>query len=145
MHSLYNLVLCFSLVAISLGQGITSGKHHCCHAFPNSNPDKDITVPYRFAYILFPGFEALDVFGPLDVLNSLSLTTKINLTLIADTLEPVANGKVSWWTSPVNATFGESVVPTHTFANPPSDIDVLVVPGGLGTRAPDGSLNVCLC
>lgn len=33
-----------------------------------------------------------------------------------------------------NSSFGESIVPTHTFDNAP-ELDVLIVPGGLGTRA----------
>ncbi|PVH73400.1 class I glutamine amidotransferase-like protein [Cadophora sp. DSE1049] len=92
-------------------------------------------VPTRFGYILFPGFQALDVFGPLDALNLLSLQYTINLTLLSTTLDPVATEKTSWWKSPINSTFGESVLPTHTFDTAP-ELDVLIVPGGLGTRAP---------
>jgi transcriptional regulator GlxA family with amidase domain len=85
--------------------------------------------------IVFPNFEALDVFGPLDVLNVLSFKNTLNLSIIASTLDPVS-------TAPrvmnlFNSTFSESVVPTHTFAAPPPDLEVLLVPGGGGTRAPD--------
>jgi putative intracellular protease/amidase len=37
----------------------------------------------------------------------------------------------------MGTTFGESIVPTHTFDSPPSNLEVLIVPGGIGTRAPD--------
>jgi transcriptional regulator GlxA family with amidase domain len=37
----------------------------------------------------------------------------------------------------VGSNFSESVLPTHTYANPPTNLDVLLVPGGAGTRAPD--------
>ncbi|CAL3962895.1 hypothetical protein PZA11_000072 [Diplocarpon coronariae] len=99
------------------------------------------TLPYRFGYVLFPGFQALDVFGPLDALNLLSLTRNINLTLIAETLEPVHTDRLEWLASASNATFGEAIVPTHTFDTAPADIDVLVVPGGLGVRAQDPLLD----
>ncbi|PVH82148.1 class I glutamine amidotransferase-like protein [Cadophora sp. DSE1049] len=90
--------------------------------------------------IVFPGFQALDVFGPLDALNVLAFTTKINLTVIADTLDPVSTNKVSWTNSSVGATFGETILPSHTFANAPP-LDVLMIPGGLGTRAPGTGLD----
>jgi transcriptional regulator GlxA family with amidase domain len=98
------------------------------------------TAPTRFGYILFPGVEALDVFGPLEALNLLSLTTYLNLTLIAETLDPVSTHLPPWATNLVNATFAESVLPTHTFETAP-DLGVLIVPGGPGTRAPSPILN----
>lgn len=42
--------------------------------------------------------------------------------------------------NPFNSTFGHSSVPTHTFANAPP-LDILIVPGGIGTRAPAPSLD----
>ncbi|KAK7442060.1 hypothetical protein VKT23_016336 [Stygiomarasmius scandens] len=39
-----------------------------------------------------------------------------------------------------NSNFSESVVPTATFDNPPENLDVLLIPGGMGTRAPDADL-----
>ncbi|KAM5454223.1 hypothetical protein MaudCBS49596_002236 [Microsporum audouinii] len=92
----------------------------------------------HYAVILFEGFQALDVFGPLDALNITSLDNGIKLSIIGPTLSPVStkppplptvNLKPGWG-------FSESVVPTHTYADPPTDIDVLIVPGGLGTSDP---------
>ncbi|KAF7561029.1 hypothetical protein G7046_g3109 [Stylonectria norvegica] len=76
------------------------------------------------------GFQALDVFGPLDVLNVLSKTTSLELSIIASTLDPVST-QIS---GPNGASVGQSVVPTHTFHSPPNDLEVLLVPGGMGTR-----------
>jgi len=98
------------------------------------------TVPTRFGYVLFPGFEVLDVFGPLEALNLLPLQYAINLTLIADTLSPVTNLGISPTSNPLNSTFHEFVLPTHTFETAPP-LDVLIVPGGVGTRAPVPLLN----
>ncbi|KAH6911501.1 DJ-1/PfpI family protein [Coprinopsis sp. MPI-PUGE-AT-0042] len=89
--------------------------------------------PTRFGVMLFPAFQALDVFGPLDVLNTIYFSyPNITLSVLARTLNPVSTTPIT-----MNTTFGQTVVPTHTFAAPPSDLEVLVVPGGLGTRNPD--------
>jgi len=94
-------------------------------------------IPVNYGMVLFPGFQALDVFGPLDILNTLSFTYPIHLSLIASTLDPVTTRTTR---SSQGSNFSESVVPTHTFANPPKDLEVLFVPGGLGTRAPEPAL-----
>ncbi|EMR65550.1 putative family protein [Eutypa lata UCREL1] len=91
------------------------------------------TPPKKFGVVLFPGFQALDVFGPLDILNLLSkYTPQLELYILSKTLYPV----------PTKAyvkgfEMSQSVVPTHTFDNAPDDIEVLLVPGGFGTRQPD--------
>ncbi|TKX27584.1 hypothetical protein C1H76_0008 [Elsinoe australis] len=93
-----------------------------------------LVEPLNIAVLLFPAFQALDVFGPLDALNILSQTIPLNLHILASTLSPVSTKPLTLTT---RSNFSESVVPTHTFDSPPSDIDVLLVPGGLGTRSPD--------
>ncbi|XPS72245.1 hypothetical protein M3J09_004412 [Ascochyta lentis] len=75
-------------------------------------------LPTHFAMLLIPHFQALDVFGPLDVLNTLSMLygnkTAMTLTLLSKTMDPVGttikgmHGK---------SNFGEEVLPTNTFAN----------------------------
>jgi transcriptional regulator GlxA family with amidase domain len=91
------------------------------------------TEPINYAVALFPGFQALDVFGPLDALNILSRWKGINLSVIARTLEPVSTRVPDADKFPVTSNFYESIVPTHTYDNPPVDIDILIVPGGRGT------------
>ncbi|KAI0164057.1 class I glutamine amidotransferase-like protein [Xylariaceae sp. FL1272] len=83
----------------------------------------------RFGLVLFPGFQALDVFGPMDALNILSAAKPLTLSVVAATLDPVPTKLESSSTG-----IGQSVVPTHTFDNCPEDIEVLLVPGGQGTR-----------
>ncbi|KAH8742560.1 class I glutamine amidotransferase-like protein [Diaporthe sp. PMI_573] len=93
------------------------------------------TLPNKFGIVLFPTFQALDVFGPLDILNMLSLWHPMNLSIIAHTLDPVSTA-FNQSLNVVGSSFHETVVPTHTFANPPTDLDVLIVPGGWGASAP---------
>lgn len=98
-----------------------------------TKPPPTPTVPTRFGVVLFPAFQAIDVFGPLEALNILSETHHMSLSLIATTLSPVSTG---FSIPKVNSNFSESVVPTHTFATAPA-LDVLIVPGGQGTRFED--------
>lgn len=85
--------------------------------------------PKKYAVALFEGFQALDVFGPLDALNFLSKETPLELYVLAQTLEPVTTRLEG-----SDLTIGQSIVPTHTFDTAPDDIEVLLVPGGIGTR-----------
>ncbi|KAK2595260.1 hypothetical protein QQS21_007047 [Conoideocrella luteorostrata] len=85
--------------------------------------------PVNYGVLLFPGFQALDAFGPLDALNFLSRRTHIKFSVIAPTLDPVST------TDPAAPhTIGQHVVPTHSLNRLPEDLEVLLVPGGLGTR-----------
>ena len=86
--------------------------------------------PTKYGVLLFPGFQLLDVCGPLDMLNLLAVTTEWGATLyiIAETMEPVH-------TRPGQA-LSQTMLPTHTFDTCPDDMEVLLVPGGFGLRTP---------
>lgn len=99
-----------------------------CAAVDNSS------LPVNFGVLVFPAFQALDVFGPLDTLNMLSLLHRMNLYVIAETLDPVSTSPRSPAMNTTGSNFGERIVPTHTFATAPA-LDVLIIPGGAGTRA----------
>ncbi|KAF7121771.1 hypothetical protein CNMCM5793_009324 [Aspergillus hiratsukae] len=101
----------------------------------------------HYAMLLFPGFEALDVFGPLEVLNVLSERTQIHLSLLASTLAAVSTRSPDPAAHRVGSICAQEVLPTGTFADfstetqtPLADakgtINVLIVPGGAGTRFP---------
>lgn len=66
----------------------------------------------------------------------LSSQFKINLFILAETMDPVSTKARSAAMNPLGSNCGQSIVPTHTFHNAPP-LDVLIVPGGLGTRSPD--------
>jgi hypothetical protein len=68
-----------------------------------------------------------DVFGPLDILYLLSWDHFMNVSIISATMDPVTTHPGSNFTiSP----FATLLQPTHTFENPPKDLDVLIIPGG---------------
>jgi len=98
-----------------------------------------LPLPTHISIILFPGFQLLDAAGPLDALNLLSRTHTLHLSIIAASLDPVPTA--SWAQNDVGSRFSQSIVPTHTFANPPPQIDMLLLPGGMGARGPDESAN----
>jgi len=93
---------------------------------PNPKP------PTKIGVILFPGFQLLDVAGPIDALNILSMTRTLHLSILAATLDPVSTRHHA--TATTGSDFAQSIVPTHTFDNPPEDLEVLIIPGGIGAR-----------
>jgi cyclohexyl-isocyanide hydratase len=67
--------------------------------------------------VLYPGFTALDLVGPQYFFASL-LGAQVLLVSAVDSLDPVASDT------------GLAIVPTHTLASCPMDLDLLFVPGG---------------
>lgn len=84
--------------------------------------------PVKYAVALFPGFQLLDVAGPLDVLAVLAQQVPVEVYVLAATLAPVTSRTAR------PGSVGQEIVPTHTFATAPDDIEVLLIPGGGGTR-----------
>ncbi|MGH7893468.1 MAG: DJ-1/PfpI family protein, partial [Candidatus Binatia bacterium] len=71
--------------------------------------------------LLFPEFELLDVFGPLEAFGHLLMRDHYRLLLVAEQAGPVPSAQ------------GARAVADHGFADSPR-LDVLLVPGGIGTR-----------
>lgn len=90
----------------------------------------------NWGVVLFRAFDGQDIFGPLDALQLLAFQRQMNLYLIAETLDPVTSEPASSAMNSKNSSFWPIILPTHTFANVP-ELDVLLVPGGAGVRAPD--------
>ena len=74
--------------------------------------------------VLFPGFELLDVFGPLEAYGILK--GAFELRLIAERAGPVASAQ------------GPRAIAEHQLADAPP-LDVMLVPGGTGTRTEVGN------
>lgn len=88
-------------------------------------------IPKSYGVLLYPYFEVLDIAGPIEALNTLHRLPgyeDMTFSYIAQTKEPVIPG-------PDRAdsfTGRQLYLPTHTFADAPQ-LDVLLVPGGMGT------------
>ncbi|KFA66937.1 hypothetical protein S40285_05760 [Stachybotrys chlorohalonatus IBT 40285] len=98
------------------------------------------TIPLRIAMVLFPSFTSLDAFGPLNVLNLLSLQHNMTLQMVSADMRPVSvdrtiiDGVVGGMgASSASPYFTEYVLPDATFENATRP-DVIIIPGGAGTR-----------
>ena len=131
-------VLVHFLALNALVQGIpTSIEGHTGEAV-DGGLNETSKLPVHYAVVVFPAFQALDVFGALDIFNTLAINYTMHLSIISETLNPVFSSDKL----PVEpGDFGESILPTHTFAHPPEKIDVLLVPGGVGSFAEGSTLD----
>jgi len=77
------------------------------------------TRPRRLGVLLFPGFELLDTFGPLEMFGN--MPGMIEIVTIAQEKGPVRSGQ------------GPSAVADYGFADCPP-LDLLLIPGGMSTR-----------
>ncbi|KAI9150705.1 Isonitrile hydratase [Paramyrothecium foliicola] len=93
--------------------------------------------PGNIGLVVFPGFQILDVYGPLDAVRFASQRYPLNLYVLSDTMDPVSTAALDAATNPGISQFETTIQPTHTFKSAP-DLDVILVPGGLGSR----SLNI---
>lgn len=108
----------------------------------NNTISNTTTPPNKWGFVLFRSFEPLDLFGPYEALFTLSRTRTIDIYWLAETLDPVTTQPQIASMNPYNSSAFVSIPPTHTFATAPSDLEVLLVPGGAGARAPN--LNATL-
>jgi transcriptional regulator GlxA family with amidase domain len=88
---------------------------------------------YNVAVLLFDGVEVLDFAGPFEVFSRTRLSPGVQ-SRRSDETAPFRVFTVARKDEPVTATGDLQVVPRYSFQTAPS-IDVLVVPGGYGTRA----------
>jgi transcriptional regulator GlxA family with amidase domain len=98
--------------------------------------ENQINYPKSFGFAVFRAFEPIDVFGSFEVLENLAGAYHINVAVIAETLAPVTNQPEDATLNKYNSSVWQSLMPTHTFKHPPEDLEVLIVPGGIGTFYP---------
>jgi len=103
-------------------------------------------TPTSYGVLLFPGFEVLDIAGPIECLNMLSrqpLGANLTLAVIGRPDPSSPSQAMAITPAAPNPTlsghnaFQQSQIykPTHTFDSAPK-LDVLLIPGGFGTRDP---------
>jgi putative intracellular protease/amidase len=81
--------------------------------------------PLTLGVILYPGFELLDVFGPLEMFTAVG-RDKLVAHIVAERAGPVAAGIVP------DGPVGPHVVAEYGFDDAPQ-LDLLLLPGGIGT------------
>lgn len=87
----------------------------------------------QVAIFVFPEVEVLDFAGPFEVFSRTRLTPGVESRRSEDTA-PFRVFTVAARPGPLAATGGLTIVPEFDFASAP-DADLLVIPGGFGTRA----------
>ncbi len=80
-----------------------------------TNPSRKLVV----GGVLFPGFELLDIFGPLELFGL--LRDKVEIAMIGESAGPVCSAQ------------GPSAVIDQSF-DATKEVDVLLIPGGVGAR-----------
>jgi transcriptional regulator GlxA family with amidase domain len=88
--------------------------------------------PVNVGILLFDNVEVLDFAGPFEVFSRTRLQPGVE-TRRSEEGAPFQVFTVARTRDPITATGGLTVVPRHGFADAPR-IDLLVVPGGFGTR-----------
>jgi putative intracellular protease/amidase len=83
-----------------------------------------IQSPLKVGALLFPGFELLDIFGPLEMLGMLG--SRVAITMLAERVGEVVSNQ------------GPKGVADLALADA-ANIDLLLVPGGRGTRREVGN------
>ena len=83
--------------------------------------------------LLFDQVEVLDFAGPFEVFSRTRLVPGVE-SRRSEESAPFVVFTVAASRAPINATAGLQVLPRYAFADAPP-IDILVVPGGFGTRA----------
>ena len=83
--------------------------------------------------LIFDGVEVLDFAGPFEVFSRTRLVPGPEARR-SDESAPFQVFTVAKWRAPISATGGLQVIPHYGFGDAPR-IDVLVVPGGFGSRA----------
>jgi transcriptional regulator GlxA family with amidase domain len=84
-----------------------------------------VTTPLRVGALLYPSFELLDVFGPLEMFATLG-ATRVRIHMIAERAGPVPSAMAG------DGPLGPSAMAEYGFADAPP-LDLLLVPGGFGT------------
>jgi putative intracellular protease/amidase len=97
--------------------------------------------------VIFPGFEPLDIWGPMEILFSLSGTYNMTLSTVSFESGPVSARLSRPFTIGPNGTridpkfaLNPTMLATHSFDNAP-ELDLIIVPGGIGDFLLDNENN----
>ena len=94
----------------------------------NVSPPATAEETRTLGVVLYPGFEVLDVFGPVEMFMSVG-ASRLRVIMIAEKAGEVPSGSVG---DKAGEWSGPKVVADYDFATAPR-VDLLLVPGGAGT------------
>lgn len=97
--------------------------------------------------VIFPGFEPLDIFGPLEILSALSGSYPMTLSTVSFQEGPVSARLTKKFSVGPNGTLldpstvlNSTIMASHNFENAP-ELDIIIVPGGAGDFLLDNENN----
>ncbi|KAJ3048906.1 Serine/threonine-protein kinase 33, partial [Rhizophlyctis rosea] len=101
--------------------------------------------PKTMGVVIYPGFEMLDVAGPLEYFNSVSFQVPLKVVMISQTGEPTGtyisrhplplpDGSIIEMDMDKLGWSGQAFVSNYSYANAPK-LDYILVPGGMGGYA----------
>ncbi|KAF7366781.1 DJ-1 protein/PfpI family protein [Mycena sanguinolenta] len=150
-HNLRNAWIA-TFFALLFSLAVAASQHHVrdtalttCRPASFVPSENDTSVPRRFGFLLYRATDPLDFLGPSEVLFTLGRLAHVDFYyIVAESFVIVSTELVPPATKAYNSTIWTSVAPTHTYDDPPIDLDALVVPGGPGARAPSNvTLDLC--
>jgi putative intracellular protease/amidase len=115
------------LMAAVVAAGVSAGAAEAAASEQSSAqaPTKAV-IEKTIGIVLFDGFEVLDVYGPLEFWGHVP---EFEIVTIAEQAGPVRSGQ------------GVATVAEYSFATAPP-VDILMVPGGMGTRSEVNNENL---
>jgi len=105
-------ILAFCLWAIPSGLATAAGPQQA------SSEKKETDKPRTLGIVLYPQFELLDVYGPVEMFGNVG--SRLKVVMVAQTAGAVKSAQ------------GPKVVADYGFDDCP-DLDLILVPGGMGT------------
>ena len=69
----------------------------------------------QYGFVLFRNFDPIDVWGPYEVIQQIGLDNKVDIALIAETMDPVKTEPLSPAMNRHNSSIWPLLPPTHTF------------------------------
>lgn len=67
------------------------------------NPVPDAPLPQRYGFVTFRAFEPLDLFGPLQVLAMLVKLHRVDVSIIAESMDPATTQPLMAAMNPTNS------------------------------------------
>ncbi len=93
---------------------------------------KNISKKLNVGIFIFDDVEVLDCCGPYEVFSRTRLKAGVESRL-SEASAPFQVFTLAETSSPIRATGGLQIIPDYSFDSVPS-LDILIIPGGLGTR-----------
>jgi hypothetical protein len=97
---------------------------------PTPAPSVPPNSPTRYGVVVYPGVSSLELYAALEYLHFAPIT--FNISLISLTMDPITTNILEPNESSISLgrpCLGQTILPSHTLAGAPEDIEVLIIPG----------------